>query len=258
VAKTVRLLAATALAAIAIAGSAHAGNVTLGALTFPYGNQTVTLGYTGADPSSGSYTNPNGESVYAGEVNILIGSGPASINAFCTDIFNDWSPGGTYAQSVITSANQFNTGNNGVNSGQLTSGQYTTLLELLNGVNTTNYITSATNESLASAAVQVAIWEIVNETVTPYNVNTGVFTISNNSAVTTATNSLLGELGSANWNNGTGTLTEYVSTGGDQNFTLLAVTGNTNTNSVPEPDSLVLVITSLAALVALRGRRATV
>ena len=122
-------------------------------------------------------------------------------------------------------------------------------------MNATNYITSATNQSLASAAVQVAIWEVVNETVTPYDVNSGVFTISNNSAVTTATNNLLGELGTPNWNNGTGTLTEFVSTGGDQNFTLLAVTGNTV--PVPEPDSLILVITGLAAVAALRGRRAS-
>jgi hypothetical protein len=252
-AKWVGTVAAAALGAIIAGGPAHA-DVTLGALSFPYGEENVTLGYTGTLPSSGTYTNPNGEGVEAGEVNILIGSGPASINAFCTDIFNDWSAGGTYTQSVISNASQFKSGNNGVLGGALTTGQYTALLELLNGVNATNYIVNASNQTLASAAVQVAIWEVVNETVTPYNVNTGVFEISGNTAVTTATNSLLGELGSAGWNNGNGTLTEYVSTGGDQNFTLLAVTGNAS--AIPEPGSLGLLGTGIVGFMAFRRRRA--
>jgi hypothetical protein len=206
----------------------------------------VTLHYAGPVPSGATF-NPDGKEVDAGEMTLTDTLGN-TYKVFCTDIFNAFFQPGTYTKTVISSPSDFANGGSTVTPLQLTG-----LTELLNGVTAHNYI----NDAVTSAAVQVAVWAIENSTTNSVSVGSGgQFTITDDSTgisqlIVTDANALLSDIGHTDWNNAGGTLTEFISTDGDQDFTMLAV----DPPPVPEPASLALLGVGLLGTIAFARRR---
>jgi hypothetical protein len=251
--KLAGIVAVGTFAVVAAVGTARAD--TLGGLTFPHSDVGgISLTYKGPGYSPGSPYSISG--VEAGEVNLVDSTTGISYNAFCTDIFNEWTGGAGYSLQSITGVGNgtglFDTGNSTLNT-KFTSGQLGQLKALLNGVAATNYIVDANS----SAAVQVALWAIENEPDSApgsYGLSTADLTITGLSgAALSDTQTLLTDIdtGASGWTNTNGTLQEWVVAGGDQDFTLLAVSQH---SLIPEPGSLALLATGLAGVAALRRR----
>jgi hypothetical protein len=256
----VRLVGGLALGVVAVgmaAGPALADTLTWGnpQWTEAGTTQTVTIQYSGPTVPSGD-ENPNGLNAYAGEMNLLDSTTGITYSVFCTDIFNTWAPGtGSYSLQQIQNASSFKTGNSNLT---ISATQFTQLQELLNGVSSTGYITN----SITSAAVQVAVWEIendINQAPSSYNFTSGgQFSITGNATVAQDAQTLVNYVDGQSvtqWTNTSGYLEEWTVTSGNQDFTFLAV-GQTGHSSVPEPGSLAMLATGLAAFAAFRQRYA--
>ncbi|MEP6610045.1 MAG: hypothetical protein ABJA83_15420 [Burkholderiaceae bacterium] len=215
------VLALSAVVALCSGPSVLATTVTLVPTGFANGSEPFNVSVpTVVDPSALS----------TGGFTGTIDGGPP-ITFFCFELTQSFGFGGsgyTYDDSVLS------------------GGQYTTLSELF-----TEAFATATLTTLNSAAFQLAVWEILEET-TPVSLSPGgtqgSFYVTNDHGYTTtvaAANALIAGLPS------TGTYEIHLlSNANNQDF----VYGTLPLRQVPEPAPLQLIGAALVALLAMRRR----
>lgn len=117
-----------------------------------------------------------------------------NFTAFCLDIFDGMS-GSSWSYSVTADPFQRKAGQSWRNPNEdLTVQQQNDILKLYN----TGYDPNQLSTSSYSAGFQIALWEIVDETGSGYNANSGNFSVSGDSAATSEANALLAGLSAAN------------------------------------------------------------
>jgi PEP-CTERM motif len=174
--KRFTLAAAVTAAIMAPAAAQAATTIKITNYAFPVGSQTGTLHYAGSPFNNGG--------VRAGEfkltgTNLTTGSA-ASFLTYCVDIFHALTVPGTYTITPLSTL--------------FTGAKATNINKLLANTN------PATADQ--SAAVQLAMWEIVNETGPIFNVNSGAnqgafwMTGGSSAAARTLANNYLANLGS--------------------------------------------------------------
>jgi hypothetical protein len=209
-----RIIFATAVAAITMAPAVTqaATTIKITNYAFPVGSQTGTMHHAGSPFDGGG--------VRAGEFNLtgtnLTTGRSASFLTYCVDIFHALTMPGTYTVSPLST--------------------------LFSGAKATNINKLLTNINLAtadqSAAVQLAIWEIVFETGPTLNVNAGAnhgafwMTGGSSGAARMLANSYLASLGS--WNVSTTHTARLLYSRTNQSQVYLA--------AVPEPGTWAMMI----------------
>jgi hypothetical protein len=252
-AKGINVVALGLLAATAVAGSALAAplsdSYTFNSYSVPNGIN-VTLNDSSLPGGS--------EQGQAGQVDISVTDTTTGIttnptSVWCSDIGDFLTVPSSYTLGTLSGPPALNaTKVNQVNA-------------LLNAVLTgaTNAANSAASASAAtaSAALQVAIWEVINETgTTAYNVTTGAFSVTADGDDVSGVDSLANTYLAAVLNNTylanlSDTVYQFVSTSGTDQRMIFLGPNSPSKQSVPEPGSLVLLASGLAGLAALRRRR---
>lgn len=161
----------TAVLAVAVAGlfaaqSAAADTLTFGG--FSNGSVAATVYNTPTAPVGGNPT-----SVSAGGFNMTNTTAGGTFQAWCVDIFSWLSSPTSYTN--VSGAGFYGTTTTGV--------RQVSDLEAL----ATRYLPSVTGNATNSAAFQLAVWEIVNESSGTYNIASGSFHATSAAAATAAT-----------------------------------------------------------------------
>jgi Thioester domain/PEP-CTERM motif len=137
----------------------------------------------------------------------------------------------------------------GLHTGQFTTAPLSTLTTLAQRQKLNRLLTNATpNNVTASAAIQLAVWEIMYETSGPLDVNSGVFfaTNGNSASARTLANTYLGNLGG--WNQTSAGSVKLLYAADNQSQIYLGV---------PEPETWALMLLGFGAVgLAARRRRA--
>lgn len=220
--------AVLAVGACGLAGSAFAADsIYIDSFVYTGSHSTYSTTIVKTDPTTVN------KWVYAGEM--LGNLNGSSFQTFCVDIFQDfpgWGSGNV--------ANDYN-----LVLGSTAFGSKATDVNKL----FTNWYGSATNEA-KSTAFQLALWEIVYESGSSYNLSTGTFTASSspNGSATTAiytdANTMLANLGTLG---PVYTQVDVYQSATKQDFTTIS--------TVPEPESYLLALASLGVLFGVRKIR---
>lgn len=216
--------AVAAIGALSLAGSALAANtIYIDSFTKTGTHSTYTSNIAKTNPVTKSI---NG--VYAGEMSGKLDT--ASFQTFCVDIFQDfpgWGSGNSSSDySLVLGSIGFGAKATDVNK-----------------LFTHNY--SAGMTEVQSTAFQLALWEIVYESNTTYDLSTGTFTAtdgtSNAAGVYSAAGTMLGNLGDLG---SLYTQVDIFQSASKQDFTTISV--------VPEPEAYALALVGLGVLVGAR------
>lgn len=214
--------AALAVGALSLAGSALADTIQIDSFTYTGTHSTYSSTINKSDNPTAHMTTPGGE--LSG---LLNGN---SFQTFCADIFQafaGWGPSNANSSySLVAGSTAFG------------ASKSTDVNKLF-----TNWYGSANNEA-NSTAFQLALWEIVYESGSSYDLGTGTFTASGGTATAgiynTANNWLanLGSLGSVYKQ------VDVYQSGSFQDFTTVS--------TVPEPEAYALALASLGVLIGAR------
>ena len=159
-----------------------------------------------------------------------------SWSSYCVDIF-DTLKTGTFTAAPMTSLN-------------LSATKLSQLNALLSNVDP--YVTNATT----SAAAQMAVWEIVNESSTSYDVSKGAFDVTNISAdATTDANRMLLAVTSGYWKTSENFSMALVASSGNQTQLVYGANARALTAAVPEPASWAMMIGGFGMVGAAMRRR---
>lgn len=219
------LTATIALSAVAPAFAGPTRDVTASNL-FANGSADVTLRYT-----------PTGlnQRVRAGQFTVQAFDPATStsemLQVFCTDIFNTLMLPATYVLGLLSDT---------VDAAKVS--QVNALL--VNG-------SAAVNNGVSSAALQLSIWEVINEAgTTGYNLTTGQFSVTDTAgAVLTEAASNLARLADGTWVAGAGTVRQLTATARQ------GISYYDGTTSVPEPTTLAVLGAGLLAMGLRRRQR---
>lgn len=246
--KKIVALALGAAMVMVAAGPAWADAFTINSYSVPNG-----MAATIHDPilSSGQ------ESGLAGAISISVTdnttNSTSQMTVWCDDIKDFLGTPGSYTLTTLSS--------------DISNADYTSLDTAK--VNQVNALLNAElvglinpNDATASAALQVAIWEVIYEPGdSGYNVTSGTFYITNDgddlSTVTADANNYLTYITNGTWlPNLSDTVEQFQSASGtDQNLIYLGVTSSGSHQSVPEPGSMLLLACGLVGLGAMRCRQ---
>jgi len=266
----IRALAAKAALGVSVllalsAGTAMAGSITVTNVTEPYGSISVDI----HDSAQSTLTNCSGTGCVSGGT-IGLQTSIGALNSYCVDLFDYINLGGqntTFDQNALASGQTYR---NGSATGTWTQTQVTLLTRLLtNGSALLTGTTSSSQQSVISAALQVAIWDVEYDTAAAngtYNLTSsdGFYfsaTDSNSStgslAVLNTAQSFLNDATGVNgsgitWNTNANQYVQYLTSNpsGTQNQIYLA----TNT-AVPEPSTVAVFGLGLIGLWAARRRK---
>jgi hypothetical protein len=229
-----------------------------------------SISYSGSPPISFGY-----DGVYVGPLNMNVVDQNTSVTTpytvYCTDIFNDFNPGGLYTLSATSLTTQIaanidaQIGNPA--QANIQAGIKASQINALLG----NTLPIAGPDGANGAAVQAAIWEIMNEPgVTGYSVATGLFQASVDAASEAAfsadVSTYLYNVSGTNGSNGTwqasdsNTVWEFVVAAGqnpNQSFSFIESSGGGNNVPLPtpEPASLSVLALGMVGLAGFRFRR---
>ena len=208
-----KLALAAAVATLAMPGAAQAAYTITSYGVTPNTGITGTIQYT---PTNFSSNVAIGRLTLTGKDSNNVA---ASFTTFCVDIFHTLTTPSTYDFKAIS---------------QLTTNT-TTLTRLSTLVGMSNLlINNASDKATTSAALQLAAWEIVNETSGTYGFSTGTFRSSggNSDGARTLAMTYLNNITSGQWQAPTGTL-KYFYSANSQSQVLSAV---------PEPATWAMMI----------------
>lgn len=250
------IISAVSLTAALFANSALASPFTLSGIA----GGALTAGDLTGWVSFPTLNGGNAERVYIGPLNMTVtdqgpGGGTTQQTVYCTDIFDNFQSGGKY---------------------NLTTPGLTTLptikINQLNGLLThaPTSLANLTDPAAGGAAIQAAIWEIINESATfGYSVNQPAFKVTQMDSDgvnfyadvqtfldnVSGTDGVNGIVWGANPN---AAISEYVPTNptNNQSFSFLGLNGGGNELPVPEPAALSLLGVGLVGLATLRRNRA--
>lgn len=258
-------LLSLSMVTIVLAGPAYA-DPTLYQLNegagFTSGDLIGSISYPGGPPGYPPITF-NGN-VYIGPLNMSVVNTTTNVaspyTVYCTDIFNDYNPGGLYTLSSTNLTDQIAAEIGSSSEAAIKARQIGALLGNVRPL-----------DAASGAAVQAAIWEIENEPgVTGYSVATGSFLASvdagDEAEFSADVSSYLGNVSGTNGTNGSwqpsdsNTLWEFVVAEGqspNQNFSFIASSGVGSDPPLPapEPASLTMLGLGIVGLSAFRFRR---
>lgn len=204
-------------------------------LTLASGAQatTITMSSFQNSPAQIATINGGGHSgaVYAGGFNAML-DGTEAFIAYCVDTAQSFNWGQVFSVTAVAANDKFGA------SKALAMGQLYT-----------QHFGSISNAT-ESAAFQVALWEIVNETTSSYSLDTGTFRATNNLAVVAlASTWMSGLVGAGDAYDLT------VLTNSSYQDQLMATLSVNPLSTVPEPQTLALVLAGFIAMGAVVRRR---
>ena len=162
---------AAAVAGLFAAQPAMADNLTFNG--FANGSVSATI-YNTPSPVGGNPT-----TVSAGGFSMTNTTAGGTFQAWCVDIFS-WLRTSSTPYTLTAGSTFFDS-------------TKATALERL----ASNNLASVTGNASNSAAFQLAVWEIVNETTSSYNISSGTFYATSSAATVTVANTMLSGLGTA-------------------------------------------------------------